>query len=76
MLTAAQVRAARAMIEMKQQELAEAAGVTRSVLAAFEAGQSASRSSTLGRIRRVLEARGVVFIESEAGAGVLLRSDI
>lgn len=70
MLTAAQVRAARAMIEMKQQELADAAGITRSVLAAFEGGQSASRSSTLQRIRSVLEAHGIVFIESEGGFGV------
>ena len=74
MLTAAQVRGARAMIEMKQQDLADAAGITRSVLAAFEAGQSASRSSTLERIRGVLEARGIAFIESEAGTGVLLKS--
>lgn len=75
MLTAAQVRAARAMIEMKQHELAEESGVTRSALAAFEAGESRSRSPTLQRIRSVLEMRGIVFIESEAGYGVLLAKE-
>ena len=76
MLTAAQVRAARAMIEMKQQDLAEAAGMARSALAAFEAGQRISRPATLERIRSVLENRGVIFIESDAGVGILLRFDI
>lgn len=64
------------MIEMKQQELAEASGITRSALAAFEAGESRSRSPTLQRIRSALEMRGIVFIESEAGFGVLLAKEL
>lgn len=74
MLTPAQVRGARAMLEMKQEDLAKAAGTQRSVLAAFEGGQSTPREATLERIKAVLEHRGIAFIESEAGTGLLLSS--
>lgn len=74
MLRPAQVRGARAMLEMKQEELAKAAGTQRSVLAAFEGGQSTPREATLQRIKAVLEDRGIAFIESEAGTGLLLSS--
>ena len=74
MLTPAQVRGARAMLEMKQDDLAKAAGTQRSVLAAFEGGQSTPREATLERIKAVLEAKGIVFLQSEVGTGLLLSS--
>lgn len=74
MLTPAQVRGARAMLEMKQEDLAKEAGTQRSVLAAFEGGQSTPREATLARIQAVLEGRGVAFLESDLGRGLLLTS--
>lgn len=73
MITPAQCRGARAMLEMKQQDLADLAGVTRRTLALFEAGTRAPRQRTLERIRRVLEAAGARFIETEEGDGVVRR---
>ena len=73
MLTPAQVRGARAMLEMKQEDLAKEAGTQRSVLAAFEGGQSTPREATLERIRDVLEAKGIIFVETDVGVGVLIR---
>lgn len=75
MLTPAQVRGARAMLEMKQEDLAKEAGTQRSVLAAFEGGQSTPREATLERIKAVLESRGMVFLESEVGVGLMLAKD-
>lgn len=60
------------MLKMKQEDLAAAVGVTRSTIAQFELEESQPRTTTLGRIRDVLEKAGVSFIESDAGAGVLL----
>lgn len=74
-ITPAQVRGARAMIGMLQEELAEAAGVTRKTLATLEAGQTRPHPSTLERMRAVLEERGIVFFESEEGRGVMLKGD-
>jgi predicted transcriptional regulator len=74
-ITPAQVRGARAMIGMLQEELAEAAGVTRKTLATLEAGQTRPHPSTIERMRTVLEKRGIVFFESEEGRGVMLKED-
>lgn len=73
MITPAQCRGARAMLEMKQQELADLTGVTRRTIALFEAGTRSPRQWTLDRIRGVLEAAGVRFIETEGGEGVIRR---
>lgn len=73
-LTAVQVLGARAMLRMPQSELAEAVGITRKSLATFEAEGSTPRSATLERIRAYLEGRGIEFLETEAGSGILLRT--
>ncbi|WP_366933761.1 helix-turn-helix transcriptional regulator [Devosia sp.] len=62
------------MLRMPQAELAEAVGIARKSLATFEAEGSAPRPTTLERIRDYLEGRGIEFLETEAGLGVLLRS--
>jgi transcriptional regulator with XRE-family HTH domain len=73
-MTPAQCRAARALIEISQVELASKAKVGESTVRNFEAGRSIPVANNLDAIRRVLEAGGVDFIpENGGGAGVRLR---
>jgi transcriptional regulator with XRE-family HTH domain len=69
-----QCRAARALIEMDQAELARRAVVPRHVVADFENGSLIPSANDLAAIRAVLEADGVIFVaESDEGLGVSLR---
>lgn len=72
-ITAAQLRAARALINMTQDELAAAAAVATKTIATFESEDRAPRSGTVDKIQAVLEAAGIVFIATDSGAGVILR---
>lgn len=54
-----QIRAARAMLEIKQRDLAAAAGVSLATLNNIERGVADPRSSTLAAIERTLHAAGV-----------------
>ncbi|TPE53313.1 helix-turn-helix domain-containing protein [Amaricoccus solimangrovi] len=73
-ISPAQCRAARALIELDQAGLAEAARVARNTVVAFEKGQRAPNHNNLAAIRSALEAAGVEFIaENGGGAGVRLR---
>lgn len=75
-MTPGQCRAARAMVQMPQDELARRAGVAPQTLIAFELGQRQPYARTIAAIRAALEAAGVVFIpENGGGAGVRLRKD-
>jgi len=60
-MTAAQIRAARALIGAKQSELARAAGISLATLNNVERGVGDPRSSTLNAIERALENAGVAF---------------
>ena len=74
MVLPAQCRAARALLEWSQQDLAKAAGVGVVTVHQFEAKLSEPRRATLDVIRRTLEAAGVEFIdENGGGPGVRLR---
>ncbi|MGY0793119.1 helix-turn-helix transcriptional regulator [Azospirillum argentinense] len=74
MITPAQIRAARALLNMKQAELAEAAGVSLATLNNIERGVTDPRVSTLEAVQRALESVGVIFIpENGEGPGVRLR---
>ena len=74
MLTSAQCRAARGLIDWSQMELAQRAGVGIVTIRQLEAGTHGPRRATLDVVRRALEAAGVEFIdENGGGAGVRLR---
>jgi predicted transcriptional regulator len=74
MLTSEQCRAARALLDWSQGDLAEKAGVGIVTVRQLEAGTHEPRRATLDVIRRALETAGVVFIdENGGGPGVRLR---
>lgn len=74
MITSAQCRAGRALIDWSQQQLADAAKVGVVTVRQFESGGSQPRNATLEVIQRALEAAGVEFIDQNGhGPGVRLR---
>jgi transcriptional regulator with XRE-family HTH domain len=74
MVTAAQCRAARGLLDWSQQDLADRAGVGIVTVRQLEGGATQPRRATLDVIRRALEAAGVEFIdENGGGPGVRLR---
>jgi transcriptional regulator with XRE-family HTH domain len=75
MLTAEQIRAARALLGWSQERLAREAGVSRPTIKRLESGAAArSLVATLDRVRGALEKAGVSFVpaDEEGGAGVRL----
>jgi DNA-binding XRE family transcriptional regulator len=75
MITPGQIRGARAMLNMKQADLAKAADISAAALNSIERGKAIPRTSTWVSIRRALEEAGVEFIpENGGGAGVRLRN--
>ena len=74
MIIATQCRAARALLNWSQQELADRAGVGIVTVRQLEAGNTQPRRATLDVIRRALKSAGVEFIdENGGGPGVRLR---
>jgi len=74
MITSAQCRAARGLLDWSQQELADKARVGVVTVRQLEAGTHQPRRATLEVVRRCLESGGVEFIEENGGgAGVRLR---
>ncbi len=70
----AQCRAARALIEMTQPDLAKAASLGLSTVVDFERERRTVSESAIAAIRAALEGAGVIFVESNGeGAGVRLR---
>lgn len=62
MIFSRQIRAARALIELKQDELAEAANVSLTTIQRIEAGEDGN-ARTQEKIRRALQSLGVTFTE-------------
>jgi transcriptional regulator with XRE-family HTH domain len=74
MISARQCRAARALLNWSQQDLADNAKVGIVTVRQLEAGAHEPRRATLEVVRRALEVGGVDFIdENGGGAGVRLR---
>lgn len=74
MITSAQCRAGRALLDWSQQQLADAARVGVVTVRQFEGGGSQPRNATLDVIQRALEEAGVIFVEENGeGPGVRLK---
>ena len=61
MLTAAQSRAGRALVDWSQDKLAGASNLSESTIRDFEKGRRVPATNNLAAIRRALEAAGVEF---------------
>lgn len=73
-MTPEQCRAARAMLAMSQDDLANLTGVSKRTIAGFEMGQNSPYDRTLSALRGALEKAGVQFIPANGGgAGVRLK---
>lgn len=73
MISNTQIKAARALLGMKQAELAKEVGLSLSALSNIENGISDPRVSNLMKIKKALEDAGIEFIDPNGGgAGVRL----
>lgn len=68
-LTPEQCRAARALLDWTQDDLAEQAGVSRGTVRGFEGGLHGLQRGTAAAIRGALEAAGVVLLDADAQGG-------
>ena len=68
-LTAPQCRAARALLDWTQAELARHAAVSAGTVRGFEASRHVLHRATSAAIRQALEAAGVVFLDPDAAGG-------
>jgi transcriptional regulator with XRE-family HTH domain len=75
MITSAQLRAARALVDWKQSDLADHSNVAERTIRLFEREQRKPYAQTLDALQGALERAGVLFIETEAGRGVVLIDD-
>ena len=75
-LMAAQIRAARALLDWSQQQLSEESGVSLATIRRIESPRGPDRSTAPNKeaIRRSLEKGGVLFLpkDNQGGAGVRL----
>jgi transcriptional regulator with XRE-family HTH domain len=75
MVTPAQCRAARGLLDWSQQDLASQAGLGIVTVRQIEAGTTEPRRATLVVVRQAFERAGVEFIdENGGGPGVRLRN--
>ena len=66
-MTRDQCRAARALLNWTQDQLAQSAAVSKKTLADFESGKRTPYARTLADIRRTLEDGGIEFIPQNGG---------
>ena len=75
MITPRQIRAARALLDWSQQELADRAIVSLNAVARLEKGIVDSRISTVLAIQKALVKAGIEFLDpDQKGEGVRLKS--
>ena len=72
--TSAQIRAARAWLQMTQDEFVELTGIPKRTLARLELGENAPYGDTLGRVRDALTKLGVELVfENGRDIGIVVR---
>ena len=59
------VAAARELLDMTQQDLAMATGLSLSTIQALESGRKVARSATIEKIREAFERRGIEFYNGD-----------
>ena len=64
-ITGRHIAAARELLDITQEQLAQAAGVSRVTLARLEKAQHIPRDGTLDKIREALERRGIEFMNGD-----------
>jgi transcriptional regulator with XRE-family HTH domain len=75
MITARQIRAARALLGWSQQQLADKAIVSLNAVARLEKGIVDSRVSTFLAVQKALEKAGIEFLAADQkGEGIRLKS--
>ncbi|MBX4989573.1 helix-turn-helix domain-containing protein [Rhizobium lentis] len=75
-ISPSQCRAARALVDLDQNGLAERASVSRGVVIDFEKGRRTPGTNNLAAIKAALEAAGITFLadgDVSAGPGVSIR---
>jgi len=72
MITIEQIRAARALLNWSQDELAAAAAISKPAIANLERGSAQPRTETLNAIQKALEDGGMEFLDN---TGVRLRGE-
>jgi transcriptional regulator with XRE-family HTH domain len=73
-MTPAQCRAARALLDMNQTQLAEAASVGLSTIVDFEKKRREVSEAAITKMRRALESAGIEFLpENGGGEGLRVR---
>jgi transcriptional regulator with XRE-family HTH domain len=75
MIEPAQIRAARALLGWRQEDLSKASGVGAATVRRVESSNSRTTSyvSTLSRIQAAFETAGVLFIDDDGSAGFGVR---
>jgi transcriptional regulator with XRE-family HTH domain len=71
MIDSAQVRAARALLNWRQNDIAEASGIGIATIQRIEKGDNAAKSnhSTLSLLRQTFERHGIQFLEADSSGG-------
>lgn len=64
-LTPSQCRAARAILDINRNQLAELSSVSAPAIGNFETGQAEPRAQSLAQLRLALEAAGVEFLDTD-----------
>jgi DNA-binding XRE family transcriptional regulator len=77
MITRAQIRAARALIDWTQSDLAQASGVSQVAIKNLERGATDPRVSTINNIQAAFDQAGVIFLDAGdiriGGVGVRIK---
>jgi predicted transcriptional regulator len=76
-ITAQQVKAARAWLDLSQDALSEASLVARRAIQDFETGKGAPKPRTLQDLKRALEQEGITFLfDGDRAVGIVATDSI